>query len=281
MTDQSEQEPNRFPAARGLAWLAGSWMLLRKEPLRLFLLSLFLQILLSFSQARMLGLLVVLCLPALSAGMLQAFNVVECGKKPLLAVLFSAFTSRARAGRLLLLGGLVILVGLVVVSVLLSGSVLQMDAATVSRIEGGDLQAIGKLDPKLIQHTIIAMAAGAAVTGSITYFAAPLIWFGNRTTGRAVLSGLKALGRNWKPLLVLAVAIGILALPLALLFSASYVLVLSGGGNTSWPVVLMVLLGPLFQLLLFGTQYMSYRDIFGLPVTQEDSAKRPDSQFVA
>lgn len=281
MTAGPDQSPRRLPAARGLAWLAGSWALLKREPLRLFFVSLFLQLLLSLSQAQALGVLVVLCLPALSAGMLQAFNVVECGRKPMLAVLFSPFTSRVQAGRLLLLGGLVILVGVLVVSLVLSGSVLQLAPDTVSRIESGDVDAIGKLDPKLIEHTIMAMALGAAITGSITYFAVPLIWFSHRSSGSAVILGLKALGRNWKPLLVLGLAIGALALPLALLFSVSYVSVLNSGAKPSWLALLMLLLGPLFQLLLFGTQYLAFRDIFGLEVRQEDPANGADDQLVA
>ncbi len=281
MTARPEQSPRRLPPARGLAWLAGSWALFKREPLRLFFVSLFLQLLLGLSQAQALGVLVVLCLPALSAGMLQAFNVVECGRKPMLAVLFSPFTSRIQAGRLLLLGGLVILVGVLVVSVVLSGSVLQLDAETVSRIGSGDPDAIGKLDPKLIEHTIMAMALGAAITGSMTYFAVPLIWFSHRSSGRAVILGLKALGRNWKPLLVLGLAIGALALPLALLFSASYVSMLNGGAKPSWLALLMLLLGPLFQLLLFGTQYLAFRDIFGLEARREAQASGADDQLVA
>lgn len=281
MTDGSGDIPRRLPPARGLGWLAASWALLKKEPLRLFLISLFLQLLLSFSQAQALGLLVVLCLPALSAGMLQAFGAVDRGQRPGLAVLFAPFMVRGQAGRLLLLGGLVILIGLVVVSLLLSGTVLQLDAGTVSRIESGDLEAIGKLDPKLIEHMIVAVAAGAAITGSITYFAVPLIWFKRRSTGRAVVLGLKALGRNWKPLLVLGLSVTVVALPLVILLSASYLSALGGGSGSSWLAALMLLIGPLFQLLLFGTQYTAFKDIFGLQAEPGRPPEGPDDQLLA
>ena len=65
MNDPSINTINKLPAARGLAWLAGSWELVRRQPIRLLLISLFFQFFLSFSQADLLGLLVVMCLPAL------------------------------------------------------------------------------------------------------------------------------------------------------------------------------------------------------------------------
>ena len=49
----------KLPAARGLAWVAGSWGLVRKQPLRLLLISLFFQLTLSFSQTSALGLVAV------------------------------------------------------------------------------------------------------------------------------------------------------------------------------------------------------------------------------
>ena len=82
-----------YPAARGLAWVTGSWGLVKRQPIRLLLISLFLQFFLSFSQAGALGLLVILCLPVLTAGMLHAFYSVESGEKPNLAILFLPFTS--------------------------------------------------------------------------------------------------------------------------------------------------------------------------------------------
>ena len=84
MSDQVPQAIRRLPAARGLAWLSGSWGLIKRQPLRLLLISLFFQFLLSFSQTGALGLVVILCLPVLSAGLLQAFFLVEHDEKPML-----------------------------------------------------------------------------------------------------------------------------------------------------------------------------------------------------
>ena len=94
MSDQVPQVIRKMPAARGLAWVSGSWGLVKRQPLRLLLISLFFQFFLSFSQVQALGLLVILCLPALSAGLLHGFLLVELGQKPMLAVLFIPFTDK-------------------------------------------------------------------------------------------------------------------------------------------------------------------------------------------
>ncbi len=286
MTDETgnkgaEQSLRKLPGVRGLAWFTGSWTLLRRQPFRLLLISLFLQVLLSFSQTQALGLLVLLCLPALSAGMLQAFHEVESDKKPLLATLFLPFTSMSRTSRLLLLGALVMALGLLVVTLILSGQVVSLDVDTINRIEKGDLEAIGLLDPALIENAIMAMAIGTAISGSITYFAAPLIWFKEQSTGRAVVLGLKALALNWRPLLLVGLLLGLLAAPIAVLLASFYLSAINGASGSLWLGVLMLVLGPLFQLLLFGTQYLAFRDIFGLRTPNKNPADDAGNQLVA
>jgi len=203
MSEQPDQTIRKVPAARGLAWVSGSWELVRRQPLRLLLISLFFQFFLGFSQADALGLLVLLCLPVLSAGMLHAFFLVERGEKPMLAVLFMPFTAKRSVSRLLLLGGLVMVLGLLVVSLVLAGQMLDIDPELLSRIEQGDLDARQLIDPQMIESAIMAMAVAAAINGTITYFSVPLIWFRQQAVGSAVVMGLKALGRNWRPLLVI------------------------------------------------------------------------------
>jgi len=272
---------NKLPAARGLAWLTGSWGLIRQQPIRLLLISLFFQLFLSFSQADMVGLLIVMCLPALSAGVLQAFFLIEHGKKPMLAVLFVPFTAKNIVGRLLLLGGVVLVLSLLLVSLILAGQVLDIDPQVLNRIEQGDLDALQYIDPKIMENTILAIALAAAVGGMLTYFSVPLIWFRKEATGTAVLLGLRALGRNWKPLLMVGCLLGLLAVPIALLFGFFYLTALNEGAASTWLAFLLVLLGPLFQLLLFGTQYLAFRDIFGVSESSEGDDGGNHDQLVA
>ncbi len=168
MSDQVPQSIRKLPAARGLAWVSGSWKLVKRQPLRLLLISLFFQFLLSFSQMGPLGMVVILCLPVLSAGLLQAFFLVERGEKPMLAVLFMPFTAKGSIGSLLLLGGIAMAVALLVVTLTLAGQMLDIDPNIIVRIEQGDLNALQLIDPQILQSAVLAMAVGAAISGSIT-----------------------------------------------------------------------------------------------------------------
>ncbi|MGA9574443.1 MAG: BPSS1780 family membrane protein [Lysobacterales bacterium] len=280
MSDQPSQTIRKLPAARGVAWLSGSWGLVKRQPLRLLLISLFFQFILSFSQTGALGLVVILCLPLLSAGLLHAFFLVENGGKPMVAVLFMPFTSKGSLGALLLLGGVAMALALLVVSLALAGQVLNIDPDIIVRIEQGDLDALQLIDPQVIESAVISMAMGAAISGTVTYFAVPLIWFRKCSMGIALVTGLKALGRNWKPLLVIGLMLGVLAVPIILLFAFFYLSALSEGTASSWLAFLLLLIGPLFQLLLFGSQYLAFRDIFGLDDVAFPVEKKND-QLVA
>lgn len=264
MVGQTPLVIRKLPAARGLAWLSGSWGLFKKQPLRLLLISFFFQFILSFSQTGALGLVVILCLPVMSAGLLHAFFLVEHGGKPMLAILFMPFTSKDSIGALMLLGAVSMLLALAVVSVVVAGQVLQIDPDLIARIEQGDLEALQMIDPRVVESAVLAMALGAVISGTITYFAVPLIWFRKRAMGNALIAGLKALASNWRPLLVIGLLLGLLAVPIGLMFGYFYVSALSTGKGSSLIALLLLLVGPLFQLLLFGTQYLAFRDIFGL-----------------
>lgn len=279
MSDQEPQPIRKLPAARGLAWVSGSWGLVKRQPLRLLLISLFFQFLLSFSQMGPLGMVVILCLPVLSAGLLQAFFLVEHGEKPMLAVLFMPFTAKGSIGSLLLLGGIAMAVALLIVTLTLAGQMLDIDPNIILRIEQGDLDALQLIDPQVLQSAVLAMAIGAAISGSITYFAVPLIWFRKHGVGSALIMGLKALARNWKPLLVIGLFLGLLAVPIVLLFGYFYLAALNEGAASTFLGFLLLMIGPMFQLLLFGTQYLAFRDIFGLD--EAGVPAKADDQLVA
>ena len=280
MTGQAPLTIRKLPASRGLAWVTGSWELFKRQPLRLLLISLFFQFILSFSQTGALGMVVILCLPVLSAGLLHALFLVEHGGKPMVAVLFMPFTSRGQVGSLLLLGAVAMALALVIVSAALAGQVLNIDPNIIVRIEQGDMDALQLIDPQVIESAVLAMALGAAISGTITYFAVPLIWFRKRTMGSALIAGLKALGSNWKPLLVIGLFLGMLAVPIILLFGYFYLSALSQGTGSSLLAFLLLVIGPMFQLLLFGTQYLAFRDIFGMDEVIFPVEKKTD-QLVA
>jgi hypothetical protein len=280
MSEKPQQLIRRLPAARGLAWVSGSWGLIKRQAIRLLLISLFFQLFLSFSQMGALGLVVVLCLPVLSAGLLQAFYLVEQGTKPMLAVLFTPFTVKGKTGSLLLLGAVAMAVALLVVTFSLAGQVMEIDPEIILRIEQGDLDALQLIDPQVLQSAVLAMAIGATISGMLTYFSVPLIWFRRHGVGSALMLGLKGLVQNWKPLLVVGLFLGLLAVPLVLLFGYFYLSALNEGNAPTLLGFLLLLLGPMFQLLLFGTQYLAFRDIFGLEEVIAPTS-RVDDQLIA
>lgn len=280
MSDPAQQHIRKLPAARGLAWVSGSWGLIKRQTIRLLLISLFFQFFLSFSQMGALGLVVVLCLPVLSAGLLQAFYLVEHGTKPMLAVLFTPFTEKGKIGSLLLLGGVAMAVALLIVTFSLAGQVMEIDPDIIVRIEQGDLDALQLIDPQVLQSAVLAMAVGATISGVLTYFSVPLIWFRKHGMVSALVMGLKGLVQNWKPLLVVGLFLGLLAVPIVLLFGYFYLSALNEGGAPTLLGLLLLLLGPMFQLLLFGTQYLAFRDIFGLEEAVVPASKA-DDQLIA
>jgi hypothetical protein len=281
MNEKTPLTIRKLPAAHGVGWLVGTWALIKRQALRLMLIGLFFQFLLGFSQVQALGLLVVLFLPVLTAGMLHAFYQVELGEKPLLVVLFVAFTDGARISKLLLLGAIVIVVGLFIMTAVLAGQIIDIDPAIVSRIEQGDLDALQLIDPQVLETAVFAMAIGALVSGTISYFSVPLIWFGNVGVGKALVGGLTAMWRNWQPLLVIGLLLGLLALPIILLFVSFYLSALTQGGSSNLVAVLLLVLGPLYQLLLFGTQYVAFRSIFGVEKPASDQSGQEKDQLVA
>ncbi|MGB5486165.1 MAG: hypothetical protein WBN06_02115, partial [Lysobacterales bacterium] len=169
---------------------------------------------------------------------------------------------------------------LLIVTLVLAGQIVDIDPDIIVRIEQGDLDALRLIDPQVMESAVLAMALGAAISGTITYFSVPLIWFRKLKMGSALLMGLKGLGRNWKPLLVIGLFLGILAVPIVLLFGSFYLSALSEGTASALLGFLLLLLGPMFQLLLFGTQYLAFRDIFGLDETIA-TANKTNDQLVA
>lgn len=249
--------------------------LLRLQPGRLLLIALLMQMVLGLTQLPLLGLLVILAVPGLSAGVLESLHVTACGRRPELRMMFLPLASRPHNARLLALGGLIFAVGVLTMSLLLSGSETLMDPAMIERLEQGDLEAVASLDQQALADMALAFLIGIAVSGTLSFFAIPLIWFRGYGLGPALLVGLRALVINWLPFLLLGLGLGLVLMPLAIVTGVLIGLATQGGLVTMFAMGLVVVLLLLFQLLLFATQYCAFRDIFGaLP----EAAGMPDNQ---
>lgn len=281
MPPKPPKEINRVPTGHGIAWLLQSLQLMRLQVSRLLFIAVLMQLILGLTQIPLLGLLVILAVPALSAGILEAFHVIAQGGRPAVALLFRPLLSGAHRSRLFAMGALMFLVGVLVMSLALSGSEELLDPELLARIEQGDLDALAELDQESVGRMALAFLAGIAISGTLSYFTVPLIWFQDRKLLPSLVEGLKALLMNWKPFLALAaglagvlVLVGVLA---GTLFSAAA----SAGALSVVVMALVMLLLLAFQLVLFGSQYCAFRDIFELRPPGAPPGTADEGQFVA
>lgn len=269
-----------LPASRGMAWLRQSFAILRLQAGRLLFLAVLMQMIVSLVQVPILGLLILLSVPGLNAGILEAFHQAGRGQPPGMNTLFTPLASNQHRSRFFLMGGLILLISIICVSFVL-GSTTQIDEALLIRLQEGDMAALEELDPTFMTRLMAAFLLSIAISGTLTFFSIPLVWFLNHKLGRSIGVGLKALMANWKPMLSLGLVLLAVFLPVSLLMMLFMQLALAGGivGTLGMGLVMMVVL--LFQLLLFGTQYCSFREIFGL--TADETAEPGDQgdQLVA
>jgi len=256
-------QPRRVPASHGFAWLVQSLSLLRLQAGRLLLTALLMQVILGLTQLPVLGLLVAMSVPALNAGLLESFHITAAGGRPEVRMLFRPLATGVVNFRLLALGGLVFAVGVVSMSLLLSGSEDLMDPLLVEQIEQGNLDALASLNQEALGRMALAFLLGVSISGTLSYFAIPLIWFRHSNLGAALVGGLRALLVNWKAFLVLGLGLLLVFLPVALASGLLFGLVAAGGPMAVLVMGLIMILVLAFQLMLFGTQYCAFRDIFG------------------
>jgi hypothetical protein len=282
-------KPHQHPVAamRGVAWVAESFALLRRQTSRLLFIAILMQLVLGLVQVPLLGILVVLSIPGLTAGILEAFHVTAAGGAPALRLLFVPLATGDRRGRLFGMGALVFAIGIVCVSVLLGGTLANVDEAMLLRLQEGDMAVLAEIDPQFMMRLMAAFLFSVALSGTLTFFSIPLVWFANRRVWPAIGAGLSALLRQWKPLLVLGAALAVVFLPFGLLLTLLMQLATAGGAVAFIATGLIMLLLLLFQLLLFGTQYCAFREIFGIadrrpePIAPDDDTPGDDGQLVA
>lgn len=280
LSDPRRHAHRVLPAGRGQAWLMQSVLLLRSHTGRLLLIAVLMQVLLSLVQVPLLGIFVVLSVPALTAGILEAFHRAAGGQAPAPASLFAALGSGRHLGRFFAMGGLIIAISIVCVSFVL-GSISEVDEALLLRVQQGDMAALEEIDPSFMMRLAAAFAISVAIGGTLTFFSVPLVWFRDFRLGPALGQGTRALLANWKPLLVLGLGLLLVLLPMFLMMMLFMQLTLFGplAGTIGMGMVMVLLL--LFQLLLFGTQYCAFREVYGLQADRPPREREDDGQLVA
>ena len=281
MTPGAQPTADKLPFGRGRFWLEQALQLIRSELFRLVLLCLILQLVTLMFQAGVLFLLFWLMVPVFTAGMLQAMHLARQGVRPPYLTVFAAFSQGPRLVPLLLLGA--IMLGLIFVSMIVAiSSILpQLNPEVLERMQMGDPEAVLDMDPAFLQRVLLALAFGFLAGAAISYFAVPLIWFNQRGLGSAMWEGLRVLGRQWRPLVVLGLLLALIALPVMLLNSMAMSAVMLGGERMILVELLAGMASLAYQLVMFSTLYVAFSDIYSLTGQPERPESTPDDQLVA
>ncbi len=271
-----------LPASRGIAWIRQSGWLLRQQTARLLLIALLMQVILGLTQVPLLGILLIICVPGFSAGVLQAFHTTAQAQPPSPRLLFVPLTSPL-GGRFFALGALIFAVGVLTISFLLPGGETLPDEELLNRLSQGDVDALNLIDPEYTRRLLIALMIGIAISGTLSFFTVPLIWFRQQALWAALATGLRALVANWKAFMVLGLGLAAVSLPFAIAAGILFSVAGDAGGAALLLTGLLMVLMLLFQLLLFGTQYCAFREVFPFEEAPEPEDRPADSdgQLVA
>lgn len=243
MTTASNQDiPRKVAASQGFQWVAEGFRLYRKTPL---LLSAAFAVL--FGTVMALGLIPVvgaslseLASPLMVAGFMAAYRVLDDGGE----LELPNFLAGVRGSAIPLMAvGAVQLLGTLLIGKIMLGMGFDPQAVMTA--------AQSQKDPAEMQ-AILNQAMPAIFTGMLlftplimaTWFAPALILFGGARPATALGVSLRAVAKNWAPMLVNGLALGAVLLLAALV-----------------PMMLGLLVA---MPILFGSLYASYQAIFAV-----------------
>ncbi|QKK01574.1 MAG: hypothetical protein HND55_02245 [Pseudomonadota bacterium] len=225
-------------------------------------------------------LVVALLTPLLTAGALLAFHAVATGSRPPPSTLLAAWQPASRRTALIWIGAFG-LIGSVAAFAVLAGwlgtqvTPDQLEAAMRSP------EALAELlgEVSLGGGLVLAAAVLAAVI-TIMYFAIPLVAFGRLSAPRALVTGLRAALANWAAFLGLGLAVIGLAVAAALVLMVLLLFLSLALGTLGQYIgqVVLIVTAMFIQMLMVGTQYVAFRDVFG-PIDSSPVAK--DDQLLA
>lgn len=211
--------------------------------------------------------------PLLTAGAIAAFAQVSAGRRPAPTVLFAAWGRPQLRKRLLALGAFGVLgsvLALLAMSSWLGSQVTpeQIQAAQQSPEAMADMLEQISFGPMLIVAVLILAAVMSAM-----YFAIPLVMFQDVGTAGALTTSLRAVVANWAAFLGFGLAAILMVIALGLVFGVITVTLGLAMGTAAEMIsqVIFMLVAMLVQVLLAGTQWVAYTDVFGTPGQGEDA----------
>lgn len=239
--------------SHGWRWIADGFALWRRAPaLTSYVSFAYVLILLLASSLPYLGQIAApLLMPILSIGVLEGMAAAEAGRRPGPEIIFAGFRapwrSLALLGAFQLVGNLFAVLATVLVD---GGLLLGLYRGT---IDPASLES----EPQLLWPLLVWLAVALPVTMAYWFAPALLAWH-RQPWPKALFFSFYAMLRNWRPFLVYALGLTVLAFVLAFALSLLAALI--------HPYVLGIALFLLPLVLvptLFAGLYLQVRDVFG------------------
>lgn len=213
--------------------------------------------------------------PLLTAGAIAAFAQVSAGRRPAPTMLFAAWGRPELRNRLFALGAFGVLGSLLALLVLSSWlgsqvSIEQIQAAQQSPDAMAEMLQQVSLGPLLLVAAGVLMVVMAAM-----YFAIPLVMFRDIGAVGALTASLRAVVANWSAFLGFGLAVIAMVVALGFVFGIFMMILGLAMGTAGQMItqVLFMLAAMLVQVLMAGSQWIAYADVFGSPGRGDESGK--------
>lgn len=226
-------------------------------------------------------LVIMLITPLLTAGAIAAFAQTANGRPPSPGTLFSAFGDPALRRRLLLVGAFGVGGSLLAVTVVASWLGNQVTPEQLSAAQQSPQAMAEMLETVTFGPLLVVAAAIVTVVLAAMYFAIPLLNYRDIAVSTALMASLRAVVANWAAFLgfglitiavlgALGLIFGLLALTLGLALGPAGPIIVQ---------VMFLFLAMLVQILMAGTQWVAFADVFGRPPGGRDDSR--DDQLLA
>jgi len=225
---------------------------------------------------------IMLITPLLTAGAIAAYAEVAAGRRPAPTILFSAWSNPDTRRRLLGVGAFGILGSLVAMATLAAwlGSQVSPEQLQVAQTSPEAMaEVIRQVSPGPL---LLVAAAVLAVVLSAMYFAVPLLLFSDLGVVAALTLSLRAVIGNWAAFLAFGLVLIIAVIALGIVFGVILVTlgIAIGPAGQMAGQVLVMLAAMLVQVLMAGTQWIAFTEVFGKPGDRQREAD-PSDQLLA
>lgn len=209
--------------------------------------------------------ILVLFTPLLTAGVLAAFDTLAAGRRPHPLTLFAGWKDPVRRTGLLLIGSFSLMGSMLAALVLVGWMSGQVDPAQLEAAMASPETLAQTLSGVSIGGGLLLAALLFSLVLAALYFAIPLVMFDRWPTFRALTTSLKAVFINWAAFLGFGLAFVIFAaaLGLILVLVISLISLALGQFGQFLSQVIFLLLTMFVQVLMGGTQYLAFCQIFG------------------